>query len=192
MSKKHDFECNTQERIRLAQIFYTTSLSDDYPTWLNTGDHCEWGGITCNNDTKKVTDITFDGLAISGPYPSNLAHLSELSTLITLRNSLTGLVSTNDICSNTDIAADETNCPNDVDEVGCCDVVRITNPSPYIDAIVADELGSSDCDSLSGIDVDVCNYMRNKDNHYVFDDDQYPAGFPYDDWLRVRTKKYMK
>ena len=168
----------------LSQIFYGTSLETVNPTWLNTGDHCSWSGVTCNND-EKVTSLALNDLDLTGPFPSNLGKLSALTSLVSTGNSLEGPLAVNDICTSTYIAGDETNCPNAVDETGCCDVVRMTNPSPYLDRIVESELGTTDCGTLSTSDSSVCNFMRNKASHYVFDDGQYPAGFPYENWLKV-------
>lgn len=157
-------------------------------TWQTRDDHCAWTGITCNNK-KKVKTLNLDDLSLSGSYPSTLNKLGALRTLSTTGNAMTGSVSANGICSanNLSISADETNCPNAVDQTGCCDTIRMTSPSPYIDGIVENVLGSSDCDSLSGSESQVCSYMRNKDHHYIFNDDQYPVGFPYENWLKVRN-----
>ena len=178
----------------LAQIYYGTSLQSVDSEWLNTGDHCTWSGVTCN-ENYSVTQLAFNNLDLTGPYPNTLDKLTELTTLSTIGNNLSpGLVSDNNICTNTAIAADETNCPNAVDETGCCDAVRMTSPSPYIDAIVESELSSADCSTFSegSRDSGTCIFMRNKDNHYVFDDDQYPDGFPYESWLKVRGITVME
>ena len=126
---------------------------------------------------------------MTGPFPDSLNKLSDLVALTTDGNSLTGTIST-DICSMAGIVitGDETNCPNDVGQSGCCAAVRLTNPSPYLNEIVASELGSSDCGDagiLSTSDSQVCTFMKSDDNHYIFGDDQYPGSFPYEDWLRV-------
>jgi len=60
----------------------------------------------------------------------------------------------------------------------------LTDPSPYLNQIVASNLGTSDCDSLSGSDASVCGYMKSRSNHDVFA--TYPSGFPYDAWLSER------
>ena len=179
-----NYEDWLKERVALAQIFFSTSLVTVNPTWLNQGDHCSWSGVTCSND-EKVTSLALNNLDLTGPFPSNLGKLSALTSLVSTGNSLEGPLAVNDICTNTYIAGDETNCPNAVDETGCCDVVRMTNPSPYLDRIVESELGTTDCGTLSTSDSSVCNFMRNKASHYVFDDGQYPAGFPYENWLKV-------
>ena len=174
-----------QERIVLAQIFYGTSLVTVNPTWLNTGDHCAWSGVTCNSDSKKVTALVFEDFGLSGSYPATLNNLSALTALTTDGNVLTGTIS-NDICSisNIQIDGDETNCPNDVGTSGCCAAVRLTNPSPYLDNFVAVHSGSSNCDSLVGSESNVCTFMKSKANHAdIFS--AYPDGFPYDAWLEV-------
>ena len=81
------------------------------------------------------------------------------------------------------IVGDETNCPNVFGVSGCCDAVRLTSPSPYLDAIVADNSGSSDCTAVTGDESNVCTFMKNKANHDVFT--SYPESFPYGDWLQV-------
>ena len=90
------------------------------PTWLNTGDHCAWSGVTCSSD-KKVTALVLEGLGLAGSYPATLNNLSALTGLTTDGNVLTGTIS-NDICSisNIQIVGDETNCPNAVGTAGCC------------------------------------------------------------------------
>jgi hypothetical protein len=104
----------------LSQIFYGTSLMTVNPTWLNTGDHCAWSGVTCSSG-EEVTSLALNGLGLSGPYPENLNNLSALTDLATDGNVLTGTIS-NDICSisNIQIVGDETNCPNAVGTAGCC------------------------------------------------------------------------
>ena len=174
-----------QERIVLAQVFYDTSMSSDYPNWLNTGDHCAWAGVSCNAN-KQVTSLVLEDRRLMGTYPSTLNKLSALTTLTTDGNELTTDIS-DDICSmpGIQIVADETNCSNDVGTSGCCSAVRLTNPSPYLDGIIASELGSSTCTELSSSDSHVCLFMKDDDNHYIFGDDQYPDGFPYGPWLKV-------
>ena len=174
-----------QERIVLAQIFYDTSMNTDNPTWLTTGDHCTWAGVTCNAD-KQVTSLVLKDLGLTGTYPSTLNKLSALASLTTNGNKLTTNMS-NDIYSmpGIQIVADETNCPNDVGTSGCCAAVRLVEPSPYLDGIIASELGSSTCNELSLSDSHVCSFMKDDDNHYIFGDDQYPDGFPYGPWLKV-------
>jgi hypothetical protein len=180
-----DYETWLKERIVLTQIFYGTSLETTNPAWLNTGDHCNWAGVTCNENSQ-VTDLIFSGLGLTGPYPTTLGKLSQLKNLDTKGNTLVGVLDANDICTNSFISGDETNCPNAVDETGCCDFVRMTSPSPYLDGIAVSELGSSDCTGS-----DVCTFLTNKDNHYVFDDGQYPDGFPYKEWLKVSLDKHL-
>jgi hypothetical protein len=170
----------------LSQIFYGTSLETVNPTWLNTGDHCAWSGVTCSSG-EEVTSLALNGLGLSGPYPENLNNLSALTDLATDGNVLTGTIS-NDICSmsNIQIVGDETNCPNNVGTSGCCAAVRLTNPSPYLNEIIASQLGSADCESIAlGSDASVCTFMKSDDNHYIFGDDQYPDSFPYENWLKV-------
>ena len=155
------------------------------PAWLGVGDHCEWSGVTCNDDLK-VTELALGNLGLTGEYPATLGSLSKLNSLSTAGNGFTATIP-NDVCSISDlsIVADETNCPNAVDVSGCCDAVRMTNPSPYLDEIVTSKLGSSDCSSMTDHNANVCTFMRNPANHYVFDEDQYPVGFPYENWLEV-------
>jgi hypothetical protein len=169
----------------LAQVFYGTSLETTNPAWLNAGDHCTWAGVTCNAD-KQITSLVLEDLGLTGTYPSTLHKLSALTTLATDGNKLTTNMS-NDICSmpGIQIVADETNCPNDIGTSGCCAGVRLTDPSPYLDGIIASELGSSTCNELSLSDSHVCSFMKDDDNHYIFGDDQYPDGFPYKEWLKV-------
>ncbi len=188
---REDFPFDTwlKERTVLAQVFYGTSLETENPAWLDTGDHCSWTGVTCSSQYQ-VTSLSLNGLGLTGPYPSTLGKLDSLTSLVTIGNDLTGPLTVNeDICINSYIAGDETNCPNAVDESGCCDIVRMTNPSPYIDEIVTTELGSAECSSLSSSDEKVCEYMRNKSNHYVFEENQYPTGFPYASWLKVSKRR---
>jgi hypothetical protein len=181
-----------QERIVLAQIFYGTSLVTVNPTWLNTGDHCAWSGVTCNSDSKEVTALVLEDFGLSGPYPATLNNLSALTGLTTDGNVLTGTIS-NDICSisNIQIVGDETNCPNNVGTAGCCAAVRLTNPSPYLNEIIASQLGSADCESIAlGSDASVCTFMKSDDNHYIFGEDQYPDSFPYENWLKVSCYEF--
>ena len=155
------------------------------PDWLGTGNHCLWTGVTCNDDFQ-VVSFSLDNLGLTGPYPTTLGNLSEMTSLSTLGNGLTGDIP-NDVCSKeAAIVGDETNCPNAFGTSGCCDEIRLTSPSPYLDAIVVSRLGSSDCSSIADYNSDVCTFMRNKANHDVFDADQYPSGFPYETWLEVR------
>ena len=170
----------------LAQVFYGTSLNQVSPGWLDNGDHCGWTGVTCDGSNKKVTSLVMEDLNLTGDYPSTLNKLSALTALTTDGNGLTGEISA-PICdmSGIQIVGDETNCPNDVGISGCCSAVRLTDPSPYLDGIVAEELGSSICGDLSSSDSLVCGFMKDDKNHYIFGDDQYPGSFPYADWLRV-------
>ena len=123
---------------------------------------------------------------MTGAYPTTLGNLGEMTSLSTAGNGLTGTIP-NDVCSidGLSIVGDETNCPNAVGINGCCNAVRMTNPSPYLDAIVTSHLGSSDCSSIADYNSNVCTFMRNTANHYVFDVDQYPENFSYDNWLEV-------
>jgi hypothetical protein len=171
-----------QERIVLAQIFYDTSMNSDNPTWLTTGDHCTWAGVTCNAD-KQVTSLVLEDLSLTGTYPSTLNKLSALASLTTNGNKLTTNMS-NDICSmpGIQIVADETNCPNNVGTSGCCAAVRLVEPSPYLYMFTN---GHADCDSASpSFESGVCSFMKSNSNHAdVFT--TYPDGFPYDAWLEV-------
>ena len=139
-----------------------------------------------------VTSLELNNLALTGTYPSTLGNLGDLSNLQSIGNDLTGLISVNNICASTFIVGDETNCPNKVDESGCCDAVRMTSPSsPYLNDIIAGEMNSSDCDTFAGTsNYNVCGFMGNKENHYIFDTNQYPDPdtFPYKDWLKVRKE----
>ena len=171
-----------QERIVLAQVFYDTSMSSDYPNWLNTGDHCAWAGVSCNAN-KQVTSLVLEDLSLTGTYPSTLSKLSALTTLTTDGNKLTTKMS-NDICSmpGIQIVADETNCPNDVGTSGCCAAVKLVDPSPYLYMFANSH---ADCDSASpSFESGVCSFMKSNSNHAdIFT--TYPDGFPYHAWLEV-------
>ena len=170
----------------LAQVFYGTSLATKNPAWLNTGDHCSWTGVACNAE-KKVTSLVLEDLGLTGDYPATLSKLSALTTLTTDGNALDGTISSG-ICqmSGISIIGDETNCPNEVGITGCCTAVRLTDPSPYLNGIIANELGSSDCGNIAlSSDANVCSFMKDDDNHYIFGDDQYSNSFPYESWLKV-------
>ncbi len=165
-------------------MFYGTSLANKNPSWLNTGDHCSWTGVACNAE-KKVTSLVLEDLGLTGDYPATLSKLSALTTLTTDGNALAGTISSG-ICqmSGISIIGDETNCPNDVGDDGCCSGVRLTSPSPYLSHFVAVHSGSSNCASITGPESKVCTFMENKANHAgIFID--YPNPFPYSQWLEV-------
>ena len=172
----------------LGQIYYGTSLQAVDGEWLNTGDHCAWSGITCSAE-KKVTTVVIEDFGIEGTFPQSLSKLSELTTLTTDGNSLAGTIS-DGICNknNIQIVGDETNCPNNVGTDGCCAAVRLTDPSPYLINLVSSEMNidASDCSLLPDLERNVCNFMKDDENHYVFGDEQYPDSFPYESWLKVR------
>jgi hypothetical protein len=138
--------------------------------------------VTCNAD-HRVASLALENIPISGPYPTDLRSLSEMNSLLLSGNSFTGSIP-NDLCtSNPYIAGDETNCPNDLGTSGCCDAVRLTSPSDYLDGLVSSQFGSSDCGTLGSADANVCTFMKNKGSHDVFL--TYPDGFPYLNWLKV-------
>ncbi len=113
----------SQERSVLVQIFYSTTLENIIPGWINVGDHCSWTGVTCNSD-EEVTSLHLENLGLSGAYPSVLSELGSLADLVTSGNALNGTISY-DICNmnNIVIMGDEGNCPNAVGTQGCCDTV---------------------------------------------------------------------
>ena len=181
-------------------MYHTTSLASS--SWASIADHCSWSGVTCGmdweNETQswyRVTELKFNHSNWSGPYFSNFHDLKRLELLKTNGNSLIGDVPSNlcTVSTTTDlhISGDESNCPNiPTNSAGCCDEVKLSNPSPYLNSIVKSVLGSDECDTLSASDQMVCNFMKIKDNHQIFqDDEQYPDPntFPYDGWLKVSS-----
>ena len=171
-------------------MHYTTSLQTT--SWLSSEDHCDWYGVTCDDDYN-VISIDLNSTSWSGPYPTELKQLSKLEELSTSGNTLTGDIPTN-ICDHSEngnlyLIGDETNCPNVLGTAGCCDEVKLTSPSPYLEEIVASKLGSADCTTFAATSADakVCEFMKNKENHYLFhDDNNYPDNsFPFIPWLEV-------
>ncbi len=167
--------------------------------WVSTADHCDWDGVICGVDWEnkteswyRVVEIRFNHTSWSGEYFDEIPDLRQLEVLRANGNSITGSVP-DDLCSvstSTDlyIVGDESNCPNTLVDDGCCDEVKLEIPSAFLSSIVADELGSADCDALSVSDNLVCQFMSNKNNHYLFQVDHlYPnrTDFPYVDWLKV-------
>lgn len=182
-----------------------TSLKDE--PWASTADHCSWDHVICEEDWENKTDslflvreLEFNHTSWSGSFFDELSSLSKLEVLRTNGNSLEGGVPSQlcDISMNTDlyIVGDEDNCPNILTESGCCDEVKLTIPSAYLAGRVEIELGSADCLSevLNARDKEVCGFMLQKNNHYVFQDDYlYPdrEEFPYDIWLKVSFENIL-
>lgn len=42
-----------------------------------------------------------------------------------------------------------------------------------------------DCNTLEGVEVTICNFIKYKENHGIFFDGFYPLRFPYSNWLKV-------
>ena len=167
-------------------MFYTTSLETNNPNWLNQADHCYWTGVSCTNN--RVTSLALNDVLISGPYPSDLRDLVEMTSLSLSGNNLIGTVPNNLCSSSLTLTGDETNCPNDIGVTGCCDNVRLTYPeSGYLSGVVSARFGTSDCVALgaSSEEGEVCTFMKDRGNHDVFL--TYPEGFPYANWLKVRN-----
>ncbi len=56
----------------------------------------------------------------------------------------------------------------------------------FLEEFVSTELGDFECGNLVGNEVHVCIFMKNKDNHGVFSNNDYPDNYPYATWLKVR------
>ena len=120
------FPILVQERIVLAQLYYSTSLFSD-PYWLLTdGDHCSYYGVECDSNTHMVTSLVLPGYGLTGQIPSTLDRLGSLEILDLKYNIFDGIIS-NDICNirngSVSISADAVNCPDLYDNLprACCD-----------------------------------------------------------------------
>merc|ERR1719469_308292 len=140
--------------------------------WNGSGDHCSWEGVGCSTDLK-VEQLILDNNKLSGPFPSDLNNLGSLQSLSIIDNSLVGIIPS-DLCTrstSTDlhIYGDTENCPNDFDAttgvymVGCCDNMMI-DVDMYLNEFTTFAFGTTECSSLGGTEVNVCDYMNNKAN----------------------------
>jgi len=170
--------------------------------WLGSDSHCDWYGVTCST-VSSIIELDLEYNALVGPFP-DLTQLDKLRSLKIQGNSLTGSVP-NEICSlstssyNLYLYGDSSNCPNDVDVngdfmSGCCDEVLI-EVDLYLQTFAEDVLGSSNCNSLvDAVEIGVCNYMSNKDNHDIFVGGQYPIDFTGSsvwEYLRVSALEFI-
>ncbi|CAL5025110.1 unnamed protein product [Urochloa decumbens] len=70
--------CFTEERIALLQIG-DSLMGTTAAGWLDTDDCCSWGGVTCSNDTRRVTTLQ---LSFNGDLPeSELCSMKLNSTV---------------------------------------------------------------------------------------------------------------
>lgn len=170
-------------------MFYDTSMSQDYPSWINSSDHCSWNGIECN-EGHRIVSLALEDIQIDGAYPQYLTNLDAITSLALSGNNLTGIVSDN-ICSRTMyLSSDELNCPNTISFLGdCCDAVKLaSSESTYLNGIVRNELGNSDCSTLDEVGGKVCSWIKTIENHDVFTTYPYATDIPYDNWVMVRVE----
>lgn len=183
-----DFEGNVwswlKERSTLIRM-YLNDAGDNWNEksgWMSSDDHCSWYGIACT-ETSNVLEINMEGNQLIGPFPTDLSNFNNLANLNTASNVLTGSVPS-DVCTRSEagslfISGDSLNCPNEFNietgefSLGCCDTVTIS-PDKYLNDFSAAVLGDSNCDNMSGADIDVCNYISTSTNHDIF-----AQGFPY-------------
>ncbi|CAL5029691.1 unnamed protein product [Urochloa decumbens] len=67
--------CFTEERIALLQIG-DSLMGTTAAGWLDTDDCCSWGGVTCSNDTRRVTTLQ---LSFNGDLPESELCSMKLS-----------------------------------------------------------------------------------------------------------------
>jgi hypothetical protein len=56
----------------------------------------------------------------------------------------------------------------------------------FLEEFVTSELGDFECGNLDGTEEVVCTFMKNRLNHAIFSNNDYPDDFPYTIWLKVR------
>ena len=172
--------------------------------WFSNDDHCNWEGVTCSPiDAKNefsVTELSLPSNQLTGSFPSDLRSLTALEVLNTTANSMVGSIPDN-LCSRSwsgyfFVNADAVNCPNHFDtdigaySDGCCDKILI-DMDIYLNYFAQAILGDDNCANLSGTEINVCNYMNNKNNHALF-----VNGYPEEvvgvwEWLKVRLTKNL-
>jgi len=200
----YSFSGNVWEWIKERAILARMYLNDGGVDWVNKGDwftnedHCNWYGIECS-DKSRVTDLLLESNRLIGPYPSDLGNLVNLIALNLHYNSLTGTVP-NDICTASinnglHLQGDASNCPNDFlittgeYAAGCCDNILI-DVDIYLNHFTSSILGGSDCNNLVGTEVDVCKFMKVKNNHAVFKSG-YPHDFENDLWRWIKERAVL-
>lgn len=153
---------------------------------MTTENHCLWSGISC--DTKsRVTTLNLQGKELTGSLSSTLGDLDEIQYMDLSINTLSGAIPAS-VCelSNSNslyLVADASNCPNDYNEIdgtfaaGCCSNVVI------LENFISTKYGSTDCSSSTGTDLNVCTYMKSRNNHDVYQNTNSPL--PTYKWLEV-------
>jgi len=197
-----DFEGNIWSFLKERTILVRMYLNDNGESWVENKDwmknsnHCLWQGVLCTS-TQSISSLSLPMNEMSGPFPSDLFGIEALENLNLSRNSLTGTIP-DDLCSKSFtgslyISGDSTNCPNTfmvetgILSPGCCKEVVI-DLEKFLGDFVSSELGSFDCDSLEGVDTDVCKFMTNIESHELFDNG-YPSDFTGHlwEWLKERS-----
>lgn len=187
-----------KERTILVRLFTNNGGVDwtQKTNWMSEINHCSWQGVACST-TNSIVALNLQNNQLTGQFPSDMYFLEHLQYLRTFENSLVGNIP-NDICdkstaSNLQIYADSTNCPNRFNaatgqyDPGCCDTVYF-NVDMYLSDYAAIIFGNDNCNELSGSEINVCAYMKNKANHDIF-----ANGFPNVaqsivwNWLKERT-----
>ena len=163
-------------------------MFNDYPNWISASDHCSWNGVECSDD-HRITLVTLEDIGINGDYPEYLINLDAMTTLALSGNNFSGIIS-DDVCSrNMYVSSDESNCPNTISSPGgCCDAVKLSSvESSYLDGIVDNELGNSNCSTFGEVEGKVCFWIETIENHDVFASYPYDTNIPYDIWMMVRS-----
>ena len=164
----------------------------DNSGWLDATNHCSWYGVTCSS-WNLVRELDLEGNQLSGPFPDDLDNLSRLNTLNVKSNTMTGDIP-NELCSKSSLSlqGDAFNCPNTFDTAtgeyttGCCDDVLI-DVDIYLNYFTEMTLGNDNCNSLSGVNADICDFMSDKTNHNIFTGGAYPYDFDGDVWTFLKV-----